>query len=409
LGAILYQAYQMQMDALAPWRAAAEWTNTVFKDAYLGPIVNQTLRRAAAGAELLARAKLVHRRPDFGIRSIELVGGSVGVSEEVAFRTPFGSVLHFRKDGNFVLPRVLLVAPMAGHFATLLRQTVRTLLPEHDVYVTDWHNARDVAASCGRFGLDEYVEHLVAFLEHLGPGAHIIAVCQPCVAVLAATALMAEDDNPVLPRSVTLMAGPIDTRISPTKVNELATSYPIEWFERNLISAVPIRHGGAGRRVYPGFMQLLAFISMNMTRHARAHLDLFSSAARGDEKKAQAVRDFYDEYFAVLDLPAEFYLETVNRVFQEHRLPKGTLTWRHRKIDPRAIRQTALLTVEGERDDICAPGQTVAAHELCTSVNPLKKHHHLQPGAGHYGVFAGGKWQTQIYPEIRNLILRNAL
>jgi polyhydroxyalkanoate depolymerase len=395
------------MDALAPWRAAAEWANLLFREPSAGPLANPALRRIAAGAELLARAKLIHKRPSFGIKSIDLMGEPVAVREEAVLKTPFGSLVHFRKDADLALPRVLLVAPMAGHFATLLRQTVRTLLTEHDVYITDWHNARDVKADYGQFGFDEYVEHMLAFLEHLGPGTHVIAVCQPCAALMAAVSLLAEDDNPALPRSMTLMAGPIDTRVSPTKVNQLAASYPIEWFERNLISVVPLRHDGAGRRVYPGFMQLFAFASMNLARHVRAHIDLFRSAAQGDNNKAQAVRDFYDEYFAVLDLPAEFYLETVRRVFQEHCLPKGKLVWRNRKIDPRAIRKTALLTVEGERDDICAPGQTVAAHELCMSVNPLKKHHHLQPGVGHYGVFSGGKWQTQIYPMVRNFILRN--
>ncbi len=404
---MIYQVYQAHMDVMTPWRAAAEWTNLLFREPLAGPLANPLFRGTAAGAELLTRAKLIHKRPSFGIDSIAVMGQPTGIREEVALKTPFGSLLHFRKDADLAQPRVLLVVPLAGHFATLLRQTVRTLLQEHDVYITDWHNARDVRADHGRFGFDEYVEHMLTFLEHLGPETHVIAVCQPCAALMAAVSLMAEDDNPALPRSMTLMAGPIDTRIGPTKVNQMATGYPIEWFERNLIGVVPLRHAGAGRRVYPGFMQLFAFASMNLGRHVRAHIDLFRSAARGDDKNAQSVRDFYDEYFAVLDLPAEFYLETVNRVFQEHRLPKGQLTWRNRKIAPRAIRKTALLTVEGERDDICSPGQTVAAHELCTSVNPLRKHHHLQPGVGHYGVFSGGKWQTQIYPMVRNFILRN--
>lgn len=396
------------MDAFAPWRAAAEWTHLLLREPHAGPLANPTIRRFAAGAELLARAKLIHKRPSFGITSIDMLGKPVSIREEVVRRTPFGSLLHFRKDADIALPRVLLVAPMAGHFATLLRQTIRTLLPEHDVYVTDWHNARDVKAAHGPFGFDEYVEHMLAFLDHLGPGTHVIGVCQPCAALMAAVSLLAEDGHAALPRSMTLMAGPIDTRVNPTKVNDVATSHPVEWFERNLISVVPLRHEGAGRRVYPGFIQLFAFASMNLARHVSAHVDLFRSAVRGDDKKAQALRDFYDEYFAVLDLPAEFYLDTVQRVFQEHCLPRGKLVWRNRRIDPRAIRKTALLTIEGERDDICSPGQTVAAQELCTSINPLKKHHHLQPGVGHYGVFSGGKWQAQIYPMVRNFILRNA-
>jgi poly(3-hydroxybutyrate) depolymerase len=248
---------------------------------------------------------------------------------------------------------------------------------------------------------------MMLFLDTLGPGTHVIGVCQPCAALLAAMSLLAEDDSKVQPRSMTLMAGPIDTRINPTKVNDLATSHPIDWFERNLITTVPARHKGARRRVYPGFLQLTAFMSMNFSRHWRAHLDLFGHVVRGEDEKAQAVRDFYDEYFAVLDLPAEFYLETVARVFQEFELPRGELEWRSRRVDPRAIRKTALMTVEGERDDICSVGQTVAAQDLCSSIKPFRKRHHLQAGAGHYGVFSGRRWQNQIYPIVKNFIQQN--
>ena len=407
MGQMIYQAYQAHTDLWAPARAAAVWTNAFLRETHAGPFANRFFRKMAAGAELFARAKLFHERPAFGIGSVTLENEMVPVREEVAFASPFGALLHFRKMRETDAPRVLVVAPMAGHFATLLRDTVRTLLPEHDVYVTDWYNARDVALSHGRFGLDEYIEHLVAFLEHLGPRTHVIGVCQPCAALLAAVALMNEDDNPATPPSMTLMAGPIDTRINPTRVNTLATEHDLSWFERNLIDVVPLRHEGARRKVYPGFMQLLAFLSMNFSRHLKAHAELYRNAACGDEAKAQAARDFYDEYFAVLDLPAEFYLETVERVFREHHLPRGLLTWRNRRIDPRAIRKTALFTVEGERDDICAPGQTLAAQELCTSIKPFRKKHHLQPGVGHYGVFAGGKWQSQTYPLLRNFVLQN--
>jgi polyhydroxyalkanoate depolymerase len=327
------------------------------------------------------------------------------VQERAAHVTPFGTLLHFKKDIDTEQPRVLLVAPLSGHFATLLRGTVRTMLPEHDVYITDWHNVRDVATSRGRFGFDDYVDHLIRFLEVMGEGAHVIAVCQPCVAVLVAAAVMAQGQNPAQPRSMTLMAGPIDTRVNPTRVNELANSKPIEWFERNLIARVPFRYDGAFRRVYPGFVQLAAFMSMNIERHVKAHRELYDNLSRGELEKARITKDFYDEYFAVLDLTAEFYLETVRLVFQEHRLPTGTLDWHGRRVEPRAIRRTMLLTVEGERDDICAVGQTVAAHDLCSGLRPYRKRHHMQPGVGHYGVFSGKRWEGQIYPLVKNVIL----
>jgi polyhydroxyalkanoate depolymerase len=319
--------------------------------------------------------------------------------------TPFGTLLRFRKDIDIAQPRVLLVAPLSGHFATLLRGTVRTMLPEHDVYITDWHNARDIPTSAGRFGFDDYVTHLIEFLDVIGPGAHVIAVCQPCVATLVAAAVMAQGDHRAQPHSMTLMAGPIDTRVNPTKVNELAKSKPMSWFEKNLIARVPFRYDGAHRRVYPGFVQLAAFMSMNLDRHTKAHRELYDNLAKGDLEKAKATKDFYDEYFAVLDLTAEFYLETVRLVFQEHRLPLGELEYDGLAVDPKAIRRTMLLTVEGERDDICAVGQTLAAHDLCSGLRPYRKRHHMQPGVGHYGVFSGKKWESQIYPLVRNLIL----
>jgi poly(3-hydroxybutyrate) depolymerase len=286
-----------------------------------------------------------------------------------------------------------------------LRATVRTMLAEHDVYITDWHNVRDVASADGPFGFDDYIDHLIAFLEAIGPGAHMIAVCQPCVAALVAAAVMAQAGNAAVPRSMTLMAGPIDTRVNPTKVDELAQSKPMAWFEQNLIGTVPQRYRGAGRRVYPGFVQLAAFMSMNIDRHVKAHRDLYDDLVKGDLEKAQATKDFYDEYFAVLDLSAEFYLETVSLVFQEHALPLGTLEWRGCKVEPRAIKRTMLLTIEGERDDICAVGQTLAAHDLCSGLRPYLKRHHMQAGVGHYGVFSGKRWEGQIYPLVRNVIL----
>ena len=394
---MLYQAYQTTNDFFAPWRRAADLTAFALQKPMAMPFGNLLLRTFSAGAEAVARARLTHERPDFGL-------GDAAVDETIADSTPFGTLLHFRKHDAGPQPRVLIVAPMAGHFVTLLRDTVHTMLPEFDVFVTDWKNARDVPRSAGLFGLDEYIEHIIRFLGKMGEGAHVLGVCQPCNALLAAMSVMAQSGNPACPRSLTLMAGPVDTRIAPTQVNRLANANPLEWFERNLITTVPHQFKGAHRRVYPGFLQLTAFLSMNPSRHLRAHLDLMEHIMRGEADSAEAVRDFYDEYFAVLDLPAEFYLETVERVFQEHHLARSIFKWRGARIEPAAIERTSLLTVEGERDDICAPGQTFAAHTLCTGIPSDRKAHHLQKSVGHYGVFAGKRWQTEIYPIVRDHI-----
>jgi poly(3-hydroxybutyrate) depolymerase len=402
---MLYSVYQTSDDLMTPLRLFADAARNVLQGPWESFSRQLMGRHAIASLEMISRFRLTHHRPSYEIDSITVGNQEVPVTEEAALTTPFGTLLHFKKEIEQVQPRVLLVAPMSGHFATLLRHTVQVLLPEHDVYITDWHNAREASLEAGRFGFDEYVEHLILFLEKIGPGAHVVAVCQPCVQTLVAAAVMAEEDHPALPRSMTLMAGPIDTRIAPTKVNELAKTKPIEWFEKNLISGVPWRYTGAGRRVYPGFVQLIAFMSMNMGRHVKAHRDLYNHLVAGDIEKASAAKTFYDEYFAVLDLPAEFYLETVQMIFQNHLLPRGELMWRNRRVNPAAIRRTALFTVEGERDDICAVGQTVAAHDLCKNLRPYRKRHHMQPGVGHYGVFSGRKWETQIYPLLRNVVL----
>ncbi len=402
---MLYDAYQAQQDFLAPWRAGADLIKAALSDTALGPAANYWFRSIGAGAEIFSRAQMLHERPAFEIAEVMVAGKNQKVTEEVALEMPFGNLLHFRKESGKDQPRVLLAAPMAGHFPTLLRGTIQTLLQDHDVYVTDWKSGRDVPLTEGRFGTDEYIDHLIAFFEHIGPGAHGMAVCQPCPAMLATTALMSEDKNPATPKSLVLMAGPVDTSINPTKVNHLANEKPLGWFERNLITTIPHRFRGAHRRVYPGFIQLSAFINMNLSRHVRAHMDLFSHILKGELAKADANKRFYDEYFAVADLPAEFYLETVQRVFQEHHLACGIYTWRNRKVDPRAIRKTSLLTVEGERDDICGLGQTMAAQDLCSSIKPFRKKHYVQAGVGHYGVFSGTRWQTQIYPTVRNMIL----
>src|SRR5215510_3268004 len=402
---MLYQVYQAHCDLMEPVRVLAGVVAGAGGPPLGGVADYALLRNLTAAYEIIARAGLTHERPPFGIESVTVGNREVEVTEEAVHVTPFATLLHFKKDVQVTQPRVMLVAPLSGHFATLLRATVATMLPEHDVYITDWHNARDIALLHGRFGFDDYIAHLVRFLEVIGPPAHVVAVCQPCVAALVAAAVMAQDGHAAQPRSMTLMAGPIDPRVNPTKVNELAKSKSIEWFEQNLIATVPLRYPGAFRKVYPGFVQLAAFMSMNIERHLKAHRELYDNLAKGEHEKAEVTKAFYDEYFAVLDLTAEFYLETVRLVFQEHVLPAGRLEYRGERVEPRAIKRTMLLTVEGERDDICAVGQTAAAHELCSGLRSYLKRHHMQPGVGHYGVFSGNRWTNQIYPLLKNVIL----
>ena len=401
---MMYHAYQAHNDLLWPLRSFARASVPLLLDPSLGLGGHPPQRQVAAACEVMRLAEVTHHRPDWAITSVTAQGREWPVVEEVVHTAAFGTLRRFAKRGAPEQPRVLIVAPMSGHFATLLRDTVRTVLIDHDVYITDWHNARDVPLAAGRFGLEEYIEHLMQFLAVLGPGAHLMAICQPCVAALAAVALMSEDEHPATPASLTLMAGPIDCRISPTGVNTLATTKPIEWFEQHLISRVPWRFRGAGRRVYPGFVQLSAFMSMNRERHVNAFRDYYVNLVEQDDEKVQATRAFYEEYMAVADLPAEFYLETVQQVFQDYALPRGELMFRGRRIDPSAIRRTALVTIEGERDDICAPGQTLAAQDLCSRLRPYMRTHYVQPGVGHYGVFSGRRWQNQIYPLVRDVI-----
>ena len=400
-----YYLYQTHCDLLQPLRSAAGAATSVLKESPYSGTRYTAWRKLKAFYAVIDLARLSHKRPAFGIEYVEVQGRVVPVCEEAVLRTPFGTLLHFRRIGApSGQPRVLMVAPMSGHFATLLRETVRTMLPEHDVYVTDWHNARDVPVDAGCFGFDEYVEHVMTFLQRIGPGAHLMAICQPCVAALAGAALMAEERNPAMPVSLTLMAGPIDCRVNPTRVNALANERPLAWFEANLIDRVPLRYAGAARRVYPGFVQLAAFMNMNIDRHIRALREYYEHVIDGDEDKVHAARRFYREYFAVADLPAEFYLETVRRVFQDYDLALGKLRWRGRAVDPRFIRRTALLTVEGEKDDICSLGQTLAAHDLCARLPQYLRTHYVQPGAGHYGVFSGRRWESSIYPIVRDVI-----
>jgi poly(3-hydroxybutyrate) depolymerase len=404
---LMYQAYENHMDLTAPWRtgagAALKYLNLVPQG-----VSDRAFGRLAAALELISRTSLTYTRPAYGIDTILVGNQEVEVIEEVAYATPFGSLLHFKKENSPEQPRLLLVAPMSGHFATLLRGTVKTLLQDHDVYITDWHNPRDIPRAHGRFGLEDFTDHLIAFLDRMGPRSHMVAICQPSVSALAAAAIMSEQDHPARPATLTLMAGPIDTRILPTRVNAFAKSKPLKWFEENLINYVPLQCKGAFRQVYPGFVQLTAFVSMNLERHIKQHIDLAQHLAKGETEKAESIKTFYDEYFAVMDLPAEFYIETVRDVFQEHLLPLGRLMHRGRPVNPAAIRRMGLMTVEGEKDDICSIGQTLAAQDLCTGVRAFRRVHHMQAGVGHYGVFSGKRWNNEIYPLLRDFVHVNS-
>lgn len=414
---MLYPLIQAMDDLLAPARFGASLAlglrDKALADPQLAPLAGGPwARRFFALNQTLLSARFTNERPDYAITEVVSGNRLVPVREEVVLDLPFGNLLRFAKGapGEELppQPRMLVVAPLSGHYATLLRDTAATLLRDHDVYITDWKNARDIPVSAGRFGFEDYVEYVIRMVQELGPGANVLAVCQPCVPALAAVAVMAMDKDPCQPNTLTLMGGPVDTRISPTVVNDLAASHGIDWFKANLIHTVPEPWEGHGRHVYPGFLQLTAFMSMNLGRHFAQFRKLYQAEADGDELTADKIREFYAEYFAVLDLPAEFYIETVDRVFQQAELARGVMEYRGRRIDCGAIHRTALLTVEGERDDICGVGQTAAAHLLCTGLRPHLKRHHLQPGVGHYGLFSGSKWERQVYPQVRNLVLAMA-
>ncbi len=400
---MMYNAYQRAEDAGDQVRRFAENAHTILSAWSANPFASP-VRRMAAYYELLALAGFTHFRPDYGIDFVEVRHENIPVQEKVAWSTPFCDLLHFRREGGENDPKILLVAPMSGHFATLLRGTARTLLRDHQVFITDWKNPRDVRLEDGGFAFEDYTQHLIDFVHGIGEDCHIVAVCQPTVSALVATAVMAQENSNVQPASLTLMAGPIDCRVSPTKVNQLATEKPIEWFHTHMIGEVPDKFEGAGRRVYPGFLQLCAFMSMNVDRHTKSFLDLYNHRVAGDAEKADAIRDFYKEYFAIMDMSADFYLETVEQVFQRFLLPQGLMKHKGRRVEPQAIRKTFLLTVEGEKDDICAVGQTLAAQDLCSGLRPYMKTQHLQAGVGHYGVFNGKRWETQVYPVLRNHI-----
>jgi poly(3-hydroxybutyrate) depolymerase len=408
---MLYAAYEVQRAALDGARAASRLAIDgldLLPSALAGL---EPVRRVRAAHQIFADTAVTHTRLPFGIDTVRVAGTPVTVREEAVAQTPFCTLLRFAKDlppDAPPQPRVLLVAPMSGHFATLLTGTVRALLPDHDVHVTDWRNARDVDVAHGPFGLDEFVDHVIDFLGLLGPRSHVVGVCQPCVPVLAAVALMAEDRHIAQPASMTLIAGPVDVDVSPTSVNALARAVPPDWFREAVVTPVPPPHAGAGRLVYPGFLQLTGFVAMNPRRHLDAHVSLFEALVAGDTTRARATREFYDEYLAVADLPAEVYLDTIEQIFRQNRLARGELTWRGRPVHPERIVRTGLMTIEGEHDDICGPGQTMAAHELCPRIPGYRRRHHLQAGAGHFGVFSGRRWEGQVYPALQGFIAANS-
>ncbi len=408
---MLYHAYEMTHAAIGPMRTMARVSNRVLTSPFNPFATSYPARATAAACEMFVDATRRYGKPDFGISETEVMGERVPVAEEVVLGRPFCNLVRFRRISPIVAarsdPKVLIVAPMSGHFATLLRGTVEAMLPEHDVYVTDWIDAREVSLAQGKFGLDDYVDYVIDFCHHMAEGGErpaIMAVCQPGVPVLVAASLMAEEKDPLRPSSIILMGSPIDTRINQTEPNRLAQSRPLSWFEKNVIVTVPWPNQGFLRRVYPGFLQLSGFMSMNLDRHIDAHFDHFQHLVEGDGDSVAGHRAFYDEYLSVMDLTAEFYLETVEVVFQEHMIP--TQRYRHRGelVRPQAIRDIGLMTIEGEKDDITGRGQTKAAQDLCTGLSEQHKFHYVQPRVGHYGVFNGTRFRNHIQPKMRDFI-----
>ena len=405
---LLYHAYELQRAWLGGASAWASISAEMLSNprnplAYLGmaPI-------AASALEVFAHAAQPRGKPAFGIETVAVSDTRHAVTEAIVTNKPFGDLRRFTREGLPTdAPRVLIVAPMSGHYATLLRGTVERMMETCEVFITDWADARDVPVSAGRFDLDDYIDYLIEFLAFIGPDTHVIAVCQPSVPALAATAVMNAARHPARPATLTMMGGPIDTRCAPTSVNDLAMERPIEWFRHNVIATVPMQYRGGGRRVYPGFLQLAGFMSMNLGNHLMSHYEMFKHLTAGDEASADATKAFYDEYRSVCDMTAEFYLQTVEEVFQKHSLPNGTFVHRGQPVDLGAIRDTALLAVEGERDDISGIGQTRAALDLATGLAKGKKRYLLAEGAGHYGIFNGSRWRDKIAPVVEDFIARH--
>jgi len=402
LKAYSYQMYEMAHAALAPARAMSDAGGLMFRNPF-NPFTHTSFgRNVAAGAEMFERLTRRYGKPTFGLKSTKVAGVTRAVSEEIVWIRPFCSLIRFVREGleNAPAPRLLIVAPMSGHYATLLRGTVDAFLPTHDVYITDWADARMAPMALGAFDLDDYIDYLIEMFAHLGPGAHAVGVCQPSVPLMAAAALMEARGHACLPASMTLMGGPIDTRKSPTEVNKLAQSRGVEWFRENCLQTVPFPYPGFGRQVYPGFLQLSGFMAMNLDRHVNAHVDMFHHLVKGDGDSAEKQQDFYDEYMAVMDLTAEYYMQTIDTVFVRHSLPKGEMKHRGERVDPALIRNVALMTVEGENDDISGIGQTKAAHELCVNLPASLQSDYVQPDVGHYGVFNGSRFRREIAPRM---------
>ncbi len=405
----LYWLYEMGSASLNPARVMTAFTKIMIESP-LNPLSNTEFGKSlAAGCELFERTTRRYGKPEWDLHETVVDGVATPVEVRSVWERPFCRLLHFVRYHPQPLhqaqPRVLLVAPMSGHYATLLRGTVEALLPAHDVYITDWSDARAVPMSAGRFDLDDYVDYVIAMIRELGGNVHVVAVCQPSVPVLVAVSVMEADKDPAAPLSMTLMGGPIDTRRNPTAVNDLAAEKGIKWFRSNVITKVPFPHPGVMRDVYPGFLQLNGFISMNLDRHVDAHHKLFEDLVKGDGNSADKHRDFYDEYLAVMDLTAEYYLQTVDLVFIKHALPKGEMTHRGKRVDPSQITRVALMTVEGENDDISGLGQTEATHDLCTSIPDDRRVHYVQAGVGHYGVFNGSRFRSEILPRMHEFML----
>jgi poly(3-hydroxybutyrate) depolymerase len=409
---VLYQLHEFQRSIMQPISRLAGASAQFYTSPYSPLAYTPFSKRMAATFDLIHRIGKDYVKPEFGLHQTTVDGETVQVLERVIVDKPFCKLLHFERQFPEGSPRrndpkLMLVAPLSGHHATLLRDTVRTMLPDHEVYITDWVDARTVPLSLGTFGLDDYVDYIKEFITVLSPDLNIMSVCQPTVPVLAAVSLMATENNPAVPRTIIMMGGPIDTRKSPTSVNNLATEKPLSWFENHVIYTVPHKYPGYLRRVYPGFLQHAGFVAMNPNRHINSHYDYYLQLIRGDGESAENHRAFYDEYNAVLDLAADFYLETIRTVFQEHALPKGTWQVRGKLVRPQDITKTALFTVEGELDDISGAGQTQAAHDLCTGIPASRQQDFVVPDAGHYGIFSGRRWREQVAPRIRDFIRRH--
>ncbi len=405
---LLYHLHDWQRATMSPFRFMAEATQAALKNPFIPAAYAGFGRTIAAGAELFERTTRNFTKPSFGLNATKVQGDTVAVTEEIALKKPFCNLLHFKRATSVENPRVLVVAPMSGHYATLLRGTVEAMLPDHDVYITDWVDAKQVPLSQGKFDLEDYIEYVMDFIRHLGPEVHLLAICQPAPAVLAAVSLLADMDDPAQPRTMTLMGGPIDIAVSKTSVTELAQSHSMEWFRNTVIHALPFYYPGAHRLVYPGFLQLNGFISMNVERHIGEHFKLFRNLVKGDEEPAAVHRKFYDEYLSVMDVTAEFYLQTIERIFKNNDLAHGTFKWHDRLVKPQTITKTALLTIEGELDDISAPGQTRVALDMCSGLPDNMKKAHLQIGVGHYGIFNGRKWRESVLPVLRDYIREHA-